>query len=157
MTVPFIDKSNQRLIGEEELILAEPHTVGITGLNTVSPDFIRLIEVPLLKYPSSVVIQGFSEVTTLLVTNEFKIDFTNVLKSHCKKIEISKPNQFDVSGFFELNSGEIYYFSISDLRWDKNEMLIRTANDFKDYTGGSNGFISLNSEFENNLKSYLNL
>lgn len=87
----------------------------------------------------------------------FKREFKKLLQPYTKKIDISKPNHFDLSGFFELNSGDIYYISVGDLRWSKDNMLIRTAKDFKDYTGGSNGFISLNSDFESNLQNYLKL
>jgi hypothetical protein len=87
----------------------------------------------------------------------FKNEFTKLLKPYIKSIEISKPNHFDVSGFFELNNGGIYYFRIEDLRWSKESMLIRTAKHFKDYTGGCNGDIILNWEFEQRLFNYLKL
>ena len=60
----------------------------------------------------------------------FKRELTQVLKPYCSRIEISKPNHFDVTGFFQLHSGEIYYFNLGDLRWSKDLMLIRTAKDF---------------------------
>jgi len=84
----------------------------------------------------------------------FKKDFIDVLKPFCKDILIHKPNHFDITGFFELNDGRIYYFSIGDLRWDKT-FLIRTAKDFKDYTGGSNNYIDLNNNFVENLLKYI--
>ena len=87
----------------------------------------------------------------------FKREFSNLLKPYCKKIEISKPNHFDISGFFELNNGEIYYISLGDLRWDKENLLIRTAKDFKDYTGGSNNYITLNENLKENLFKFLNI
>lgn len=82
----------------------------------------------------------------------FKRQFSELLKENfpISRIEISKPNHFDVSGFFELENKNIYYFSISDLRWSKGDMLIRTAKDFKDYTGGSNNFLDLEN-YENFL------
>ena len=85
----------------------------------------------------------------------FKREFKKLLEPYTKIVEVSKPNHFDVSGFFKLKSGKIYYFSISDLRWSKNDMLIRTAKDFKDYTGGSNGFINLDDNFEDNMMKYV--
>ena len=87
----------------------------------------------------------------------FEKEFTILLKPFIKKIEVSKPNHFDVTGFFELNNSEIYYFSIGDLRWDKQSMLIRTARDFRDYSGGSNGYVLLNNDFVSNLLKYLRL
>jgi len=77
MPVPYIDKINQRLIGSEQQIFSESHQIGTTALNTVTPDTIRLVEIPLLETPSSVAIPGFSEVTTLPGTNEFSVDYTN--------------------------------------------------------------------------------
>ena len=87
----------------------------------------------------------------------FKKEFKKLLNSYCKEILISKPNHFDISGFFKLNDDKIYYFSISDLRWSKDTMLIRTAKDFKDYTGGSNNFIKLDNGFKENLLNFLRL
>ena len=49
----------------------------------------------------------------------FKREFTKILKPICSEILIHKPNHFDISGFFKLNAGRIYYFSIGDLRMDK--------------------------------------
>ena len=80
----------------------------------------------------------------------FKREFTKILKPICKDVLISKPNHFDISGFFKLNDDRIYYFSIGDLRSNKI-FLIRTATDFKDYTGGSNNFLSLDDNFIKNL------
>jgi len=85
----------------------------------------------------------------------FKKEFTAMLKSFTTELELSKPNHFDVTGFFKMDDGRIYYFSVGDLRWAKDSMLIRTADGFKDYTGGSNGFINLNDAFEQNLLNYL--
>jgi len=85
----------------------------------------------------------------------FKREFKALLKPYIKEIEIDKPNHFDISGFFKLNDDRIYYFSLSDLRWDKDSLLIRTAKDFKDYTGGSNNDITLNEDFVNNLLNFL--
>jgi len=80
----------------------------------------------------------------------FKREFIKILKPLCKEILIHKHNHFDISGFFKLNDNRIYYFSIGDLRWDK-VFLVRTAKDFKDYTGGSNNFLSLDNDFIKHL------
>ena len=84
----------------------------------------------------------------------FKGEFTKLLKPLTKEILISKPNHFDITGFFKLNDDRIYYFSIGDLRFNKT-FLIRIAKDFKDYTGGSNNFLSLNNDFVENLLNKL--
>ncbi len=85
------------------------------------------------------------------------LTFCRVFKRQFKKllnetfdivsIEISKPNHFDQTGFFELKNGRTYYFSIGDLRWNKCFM-IRTAQNFEDYTGGNNQDCSI-EDFDN--------
>lgn len=73
----------------------------------------------------------------------FKKEFKKFLNDKgITEIDISKPNHFDMSGFFKKD--KCYYFSVSDLRWDKT-FLLRTAEHFKDYTGGSNNFINMES------------
>ena len=82
----------------------------------------------------------------------FKRGFKGYLQNYYKLIQF-KPSlgHFDISGFFELENKEngnkqIYYFSIEDLRGGQTFM-IRTAKDFKDYTGGTNHYLSLD-DFE---------
>lgn len=87
----------------------------------------------------------------------FKREFTKWLAElGAVDIQISKPNHFDVSGFFTLR-GQTWYFRLEDLRWSKNKLLIRTARDNKDYTGGSNQYAALTAQaaFENDLKYIL--
>lgn len=84
----------------------------------------------------------------------FKKEFKKFLiEKGASKIDIGKSNHFDMNGFFTSKRGQIYYFSISDLRWSKNTMLLRTAKNYKDYTGGSNCSVSLESaeQFENDF------
>ncbi len=46
------------------------------------------------------------------------------------------------SGFLTSRNGQVYYFSCSDVRhFGYNQLLIRTAKDYKDYSGGSNNHI----------------
>jgi len=80
----------------------------------------------------------------------FKREFTKVLKEFATGIDISKPNHFDMSGFFKVKD-QIWYFSIENLRWGTT-FLIRTAEHYKDYSGGTNQFIPLNDTFEGSLK-----
>lgn len=77
----------------------------------------------------------------------FKREFTKFLESKgMTGIDIHKPNHFDMSGFFKDGSkDQIWYFSISDLRGFKDQMLIRTADHYKDFTGGRNQYIPLNN------------
>ena len=50
---------------------------------------------------------------------------------------------FYVSGFFRVEE-QWYYFGISDVRhFNSNRMLIRTAEHNKDYTGGANEMIKI--------------
>ena len=84
----------------------------------------------------------------------FKREFTALLKSFCSDIQIGRPNHFDVTGFFKTKKGVIYYFSLGDLRWNKDSMLIRTAKDFNDYTGGKNNDIGINN-LEEEIKPFL--
>jgi hypothetical protein len=74
----------------------------------------------------------------------FKREFTKFLTEHgATLVQIGKPNHFDMSGFFTWN-GQAWYFSIGDLRGFKDTMLVRTAQHYKDYTGGQNHFVPLN-------------
>lgn len=75
----------------------------------------------------------------------FKREFTKFLQERgMTDIEIGRPNHFDMSGFFRAGR-QLYYFSISDLRWSKDTMLIRTAAHNKDWSGGSNMFCPLSN------------
>jgi hypothetical protein len=90
----------------------------------------------------------------------FKRQFSKLLKDNfdIKKIEISKPNHFDLGGFFELTNGEKYNFFIGDLRWDKS-FIIRSVTSFKDYTGGNNRQLPLDQGMErffNSLNQVVN-
>jgi hypothetical protein len=74
----------------------------------------------------------------------FKREFTKYLKSlGVVEVKIGSPNHFDMSGFFKREDGQWFYFSISDIRWSKDDMLLRTAKHEKDYTGGANYFVPL--------------
>jgi len=65
---------------------------------------------------------------------------------------------FYFSGFIKTIHDQVFYISISDVRYFKEgNILIRTAKDFKDYTGGSNSYISyLSDDFEYKLLSFIN-
>jgi hypothetical protein len=77
MSIPFKPKINQRTLGQETLIFNEQHTIGVTAVSTSSPNYIRLIEVPLLEAPSSISIPGYVETTNPPTTNKFKVDYIN--------------------------------------------------------------------------------
>lgn len=61
---------------------------------------------------------------------------------------------FYMSGFFTARIGQVYYFSISDVRFfQRDPLLLRTAKDYEDYSGGSNQFIPLNDSFKDTLEA----
>lgn len=92
----------------------------------------------------------------LLFHKLFKREFTKELtKLGCKAISVHKPNHFDVSGFFTDPNDQVWYFSLSDLRWSKDKLLIRTAKNYTDFTGGGNQYISFDNEFLHHLKTIL--
>ncbi len=74
MPISYITKVNKRPIGSELTILGELHVIGIVGVATVVPNYIKLIEVPV---PASVAITGYTEVVTAPGANEFKVDYNN--------------------------------------------------------------------------------
>jgi hypothetical protein len=87
---------------------------------------------------------------------DFKI-FARKFRNHIKKIMPNatvtvNPNHYYVYGFIEQNS-KFVYFSISDVRFFPkqwfNNVLIRTAKNASDYTGGSNGYTTLENFAEN--------
>lgn len=74
----------------------------------------------------------------------FKREFTKFLKDEgITEISIGKPNHFDMYGFFTDQRGQPWYFSVGDIRWSKDNMMVRTARDYKDFTGGRNQYVSL--------------
>jgi hypothetical protein len=88
----------------------------------------------------------------------FKREFKKYLHSvGADIVQIGKPNHFDISGFFQMN-GQWVWFRVEDLRHRKYDMLIRTAKHDKDYTGGINCSVSLQSvnEFDTDMQKFLN-
>jgi hypothetical protein len=76
----------------------------------------------------------------------FKRDLTKELKTvGATDIQFSR-GHFYVSGFYTLN-GQAWYFSISDVRGmcygGKPQLLYRTAQHYKDYTGGGNRYATI--------------
>lgn len=73
----------------------------------------------------------------------FKKSFTAELKTiGAKDIEFSK-GHFYISGFYTIGT-QPYYFSISDVRFFPDcRLMYRTANDYKDFTGGTNKYVSI--------------
>jgi len=64
----------------------------------------------------------------------------------CTKIEMNYGFYY-FSGFFTAPSGQVYYFSCSDVRhFGYTQLLIRTAKSYTDFTGGSNQYCELKKE-----------
>jgi hypothetical protein len=59
----------------------------------------------------------------------------------CSKIELYI-NYYYASGFFTSPSGSVYYISLPDVRHNNlnQDILIRSAMNYKDYSGGINRF-----------------
>lgn len=74
-------------------------------------------------------------------TKEKKRITTALTAIGCKDVTMSRQFYF-ISGFFTAPSGQLYYFSISDVRYfPYKQILYRTAKNYSDYTGGSNQYV----------------
>ena len=75
----------------------------------------------------------------------FRKEVTRQLPEHARLVEYDVGHYY-VSGFVKRD-GNYAYFSIPDVRYFPGEwysnILIRTAKSDKDYTGGSNGYTTL--------------
>lgn len=76
----------------------------------------------------------------------FKSEFKKVLgELGCTDLECFN-GHFYISGFFSSANGRTWYFSIGDVRWmGKHEILVRTAQHRKDFTGGANMYAGLDA------------
>jgi hypothetical protein len=73
----------------------------------------------------------------------FKKEFKQELETIGATNPVFTVGHFEISGFYTLKE-QAYYFSLSDIRFFKEEkLLIRTAKGYKDYTGGSNRYVTL--------------
>ncbi len=78
---------------------------------------------------------------------DFQKEIKKATEPQYKLVTYSR-GHFYISGFLKSkDTGKFIYFSISDVRAFSNEwynqILVRTAKDEKDYTGGINNFTSL--------------
>ncbi len=104
---------------------------------------------------SSVLTQQFSN-----FCRTFKREFKELLLTYNvnpNDIVINR-GHFYIYGFFKMPNNKIWYFNLGDVRWSKDNMMIRSAKDFKDYTGGLNIFLSLisNGCFLEDLERVIN-
>ena len=83
----------------------------------------------------------------------FRSEFTEELKSiGATDIQIGK-GHFYVSGFFTVD-GQIWYFSLSDVRgmeYYLNKLMYRTAKDYKDFVGGQNRYVTIETGMAKNM------
>lgn len=87
----------------------------------------------------------------------FKKEFTVLVKEiGGTDIRFSR-GHFEVFGFFTAKTGQIYYFSLSDVRVFKSFMY-RTANSYKDWTGGFNQNVKIGPNmFDNITKNWFTI
>jgi hypothetical protein len=72
----------------------------------------------------------------------------NLKEMGCNNIQMNYGFYY-FSGFFTSSTGQVYYFSCSDVRhWGYTQLLYRTAKDYNDFTGGANRYVDVK-----NLKS----
>lgn len=84
----------------------------------------------------------------------FRRELVKTLKDNfgIKEFTFSR-GHFYCSGFFKTEDDKVYYFSQSDVRhFPKADLLIRTAKDFKDYTGGCNNYLPFSEDMFVNYK-----
>jgi hypothetical protein len=82
----------------------------------------------------------------------FKSEFTKELKSIGATDIIFSRGHFYLSGFFTINE-QAWYFSLSDVRggYSIGNLLYRTAKDYKDYGGGGNQYVKIESGMANSI------
>lgn len=77
----------------------------------------------------------------------FARTFSKMIREQLKEVDgvnyTQNTGHYYISGFFTVNE-QPYYISISDVRhFPSDNMLIRTAKDYKDFTGGTNHYIKI--------------
>ena len=82
--------------------------------------------------------------------------FRKTLKDVADDLVMNK-GHFYFSGFFTVReTGKIFYFSISDVRhFPGGQLLIRTAKSYKDYSGGTNQYLDVDSKFADRLLNFI--
>jgi hypothetical protein len=75
-----------------------------------------------------------------------------------ENVQVSR-GHFDLSGFFTAKTtGQVFYLSVSDVRCYPHvikNMLIRTAKNYKDYTGGSNMYVRIDDHMKSDIQSII--
>ena len=115
-----------------------------------------------MKKTLSLLSQGFE--SSSYKTEEFKAfyrTFKSELTKELKSIGATdirfSIGHFDVNGFFTSPNGQIYYFSLSDVRGmefmnsDRIRLMYRTAKHHTDWTGGGNQWVKIESGMANKM------
>lgn len=84
--------------------------------------------------------------------NLFKREFNKELKQVGATNIVYHKGHFGLSGFFTTKSGQIYYFSLSDVRGSNVNLMYRTADHYKDWKGGSNQWIQIQTGMHEQLR-----
>jgi len=93
--------------------------------------------------------------------NKFYMDFKKAIHKKLLKIDgyhslqLNK-GHFYISGFFSVGE-QAYYISLSDVRWNMRapeQILVRTASSYKDYTGGQNNYAKLSTLAEDIIRIF---
>lgn len=88
---------------------------------------------------------------------KFRSAFTRELKSVGATEIVVNQGHYYLFGFFTIGT-QAYYFSVGDIRWIfhcggcKIPLLYRTAQHYKDWTGGMNHFVEIESGMINKMK-----
>ena len=112
-----------------------------------------------MKNTMSLLLNGFESSSTTTPEfkkfyNVFKKEFTEELKTIGAKDIVFSRGHFYISGFFTTGDGEMFYFSLPDVRGMEyslrlnpnscmNKLMYRTVKDYKDYTGGQNRYAKI--------------
>lgn len=109
-----------------------------------------------LKKWSNVTWETYSNEETMGGYKKFFADLKTVVKDFAKEHDwdevILNPNWYTASGFIRKGDKWVYY-SVSDLRYFEKQwrtnVLIRTAEDNRDYIGGNNQYTTLDKFADN--------
>jgi len=119
-----------------------------------------------MKKTLSLLLQGFESSSSktpefIAFCNVFKSEFTKELKSIDAKDIVFSIGHFYISGFFTIDK-QAWYFSLPDVRqmdyvlknnpnscW--SQLLYRTAKDYKDYRGGNNRYVKIETGMANEM------
>lgn len=87
--------------------------------------------------------------------NKFILSLKNQFKKLGAKKIVAKMHYKYISGFFTVNE-QAYYFSTSNFD-NYSRLLIRTAKDYQDFTGGSNNFVDIKNGMYKKIAQIFNL